>query len=346
MDNRDHPVFAAGLDPDTAAALMARLGEPPYRARQLLSWVYQRHAASFEDMTDFPLALRRKLEGELQLSSVAEVRRQEARDGTVKALLRLHDGATIEAALMPASRRDAFTACLSSQVGCPVACPFCATGEQGFERNLAPAEMTDQALYFARLPGGRLSNIVFMGMGEPLANYDNLMAAVTSLNAPWGMALAARHITVSTAGLVPGIERLSKEKLQIGLAVSLHAASDELRSRLVPLNRKYPLRALMAACRRYIAATGRRLSFEYCLFEGVNDSLEQARELAALIRGMNAHVNLIAASESRPGYHPPRREAILAFENELKRPGVNATLRRSYGREINAACGQLKSRTP
>jgi 23S rRNA (adenine2503-C2)-methyltransferase len=275
MNNPDisRPAFAADLDPAGAEALMAKLGEPRYRSAQLLGWVYKKRAASFADMTDFPLALRDKLSQELSLSSVSEVERREAADGSIKALLGLYDGETIEAALLPSTR--GFTACLSSQVGCAVACPFCATGSQGFTRNLAAAEMIDQALYFSRRLEGeqRLGNIVFMGMGEPLANYEGVMEAVGRLNAPWGPGMAARSITISTAGLVPGIDKLAGEKLQVGLAVSLHAASDELRDRLVPLNRKYPLGQLMAACRNYITRSGRRISFEYCLFNGLNDSL-------------------------------------------------------------------------
>jgi 23S rRNA (adenine2503-C2)-methyltransferase len=230
-------------------------------------------------------------------------------------------------------------------VGCPVSCPFCATGQQGFERNLGTSEIVDQVLFFARYLGekGQITNVVFMGMGEPLANYDNLLAAVERLNAPWGFGLGARSMTISTAGMVPGIEKLAREKLQVGLAVSLHAANDMLRNRLVPLNNKYPLAKLMAAARRYVELSGRRISFEYCLFEGVNDSLMQARELGHLLKGINAHVNLIAANESCAGYRAPSRPVIMEFETELTRLGINATLRRSYGREINAACGQLKS---
>ena len=345
----ERPTFAADLDLAAAQSLMAGLGEPRYRAAQLLGWVYKRRASSFEAMTDFPKTLRDSLSLKLRLSSVEEVRRQEARDGAVKALLRLYDGKTIEAALMPSSKEGGYTACLSTQVGCAVCCPFCATGRQGFERNLSAAEMVDQALYHARFLGerGRISNIVFMGMGEPLANYENLLAAIVRLNALWGFGLGARSMTVSTAGLVPGIEKLRGEKIQVGLAISLHAASDELRNRLVPLNRKYPLAILIAACRRYVELSGRRISFEYCLFQGVNDSQVQARELAHLLKGMNAHVNLIAANplEADAGYRPPPRYTVLAFESELKRLGVNATVRRSYGREIKAACGQLKSQT-
>jgi 23S rRNA (adenine2503-C2)-methyltransferase len=341
----ERPSFVTDLDIAGAEELMIRLGEPRYRAGQLLGWVYKRGAASFEAMTDFPKVLREKLAGELALTSVVEATRQEARDGTVKALLQLYDGKTIETVLMPSSKEDGFTVCVSSQVGCPVGCPFCATGQQGFERNLSASEIVDQVLYFARYLGerGHITNVVFMGMGEPLANYGNLMEAVEYLNAPWGLGLGARSMTVSTAGIVPGIEKLAREEKQVGLALSLHAANDELRRKLVPFNRKYPLSQLMTAVRKYVQLSGRRVSFEYCLFENVNDSLMQARELAHLIKGLNAHVNLIAANEVCAGYKAPGRAAVLAFEDELKRLGINATLRRSYGREIKGACGQLKS---
>jgi len=235
---------------------------------------------------------------------------------------------------------------VSSQVGCPVGCCFCATGMQGFERNLEAAEMVDQVLYFARRAGPerRITNIVFMGMGEPLANYENVMAAIERFNAPWGLALAARSITISTAGVVPGIEKLSKEKLQVGLSVSLHAADDRVRTQLVPLNRKYPLAVLMAAIARYIKVSGRRVSFEYCLINNVNDRPEQARALASLVKGTKSHVNLITVNPGCNGYIRPPPERVLAFENLLKGMGINTTLRRRYGSDIEAACGQLKSR--
>ena len=340
----ERPIFVTDLDMHSAEALMCRLEEPRYRAIQLLRWIYNRHASSFEEMTDFPETLRVKLAGEFSMSSVTEIKRQEARDGTVKALLSLYDKKTIETVVMPAPTGRGYTVCVSSQVGCPVCCPFCATGRQGFERNLSAPEIVDQMVYFIRrLDKRRITNVVFMGMGEPLANYDNLIAAIERINAPWGLGLGARNITVSTAGIVTGIERLARAKVQVGLAVSLHAANDVLRNELVPLNGKYPLSILMPAVREYIKFTGRRVSFEYCLFEGINDSLAQARELAHLIRGMNAHINLIASNESCTGYRSPPRERTLKFETELVRLGINVTLRRSYGREIKAACGQLKS---
>jgi 23S rRNA (adenine2503-C2)-methyltransferase len=342
----ERPTFITDFSLAQAEELMASLGEPVWRAKSLLKWVYQKRAASFEQMSDLSKPLRDKLGEKLRLSSVIEASVQESKDGTVKALLMLWEGRTIEAALMPSSKGQ-FTVCVSSQVGCATGCPFCATGQQGFERNLAVSEICDQVLFFARRlkETNTISNIVLMGMGEPFANYLDVMSAVEHLNAPWGFGLGARSITISTAGHVAGIEKFSKEKLQVGLAISLHAPDNELRNRLVPLNRKYPLEKLIPACAAYIKATGRRVTFEYCLFAGVNDSLPQARELAHLLQGLNCHVNLIAGNPTRGcDYQPPSKEAALAFEDELKRLHVTVTLRKSYGGDINAACGQLKSR--
>ncbi|MFH1002610.1 MAG: 23S rRNA (adenine(2503)-C(2))-methyltransferase RlmN [Chloroflexota bacterium] len=281
-------------------------------------------------------------------------------DGTIKAIFSLSDGRTVEAALMsyPAGNgRARYTVCVSTQVGCVIGCPFCATGQQGFERNLSPGEIIDQVLYFARrlrepdepaediADGSNITNLVFMGMGEPLANYPALWAAVETLNSPQGFGLGARHITISTAGLVPGIERLGREKLQVGLAISLHAGENRLRNRLVPLNRRYPLEVLLAACREYVARTGRRPSFEYVLFAGINDSLSQARFLADLLRGLNCHVNLIPANRTAGGdFRPSRRQDVLAFQAELERQHIPSTIRQKRGLEIDAGCGQLRSR--
>jgi 23S rRNA (adenine2503-C2)-methyltransferase len=313
---------------------------------QVLRWVYGGLANSFQDMTDLPLATRQKLNSLALFSSVSELLSVTSRDGTRKALLCLDDGHTVEGALLPSSKAGGHTVCVSSQVGCPVGCCFCATGHQGFERNLIVAEMVDQVLYFARGLGyeNHLTNVVFMGMGEPMANYENVIEAIRRFNAPWGLRMGARNITISTAGMVPGIEKLSKEKIRVGLAVSLHAADDKLRTQLIPLNKKYPLKELIPAVRRYTTATGRRVSFEYCIINNINDGMDQARGVARLIEGMNAHVNLIAANPSCRGYDRPTPERVIAFESELKRMGVNTTLRRSYGADIEAACGQLRSR--
>jgi len=338
--------------------LVLSLGEPGYRAKQLLRWVYRRLASSFEEMTDLPPAFRQRLAGNTRLHSLAARHEVAGPDGTIKTLFTLADGRSIETVLMPYpgdGGRVRYTVCASTQVGCAVGCPFCATGQQGFERHLTPGEIIDQVLYFARcLRGGKapagqaagqVSNVVFMGMGEPLANYAALWQAIETLNSPEAFGLGARNMVISTAGFVPGIERLSREKLQVGLAVSLHAADNALRDRLVPLNRKYPLEMLLPACRRYVEANKRRLTIEYVLFGGINDSLPRARSLAGLLRGMGGHVNLIPANDTAdPVFRPPLRPAVLAFASELRRLHINCTVRQPRGLEISAGCGQLRSR--
>ena len=342
--------------------IVESLGEPAYRARQVRNWVYQRLALTFDEMTDLPLDFRRRLTGEIRLHSLVPIQSVTGNDGTVKTLFKLTDGNTIESALMYYDREGEggrHTVCVSTQVGCAIGCPFCATGQQGFERNLTPGEIIDQVLYFAHYlrekdngniinknhKSEHISNIVFMGMGEPLANYDNLWQAIEMLNTPEGFGLGARNMVISTAGLVPQIKQLAKEKLQVGLAVSLHAGDNELRNRLVPINRKYPLEKLIPACREYSRFTGRRLSFEYILFKGINDSIAQARALAELLKGTKCHVNLIAANRTPDlSFGPPSHRAVLAFENELKQCQVNVTLRQRRGQDIDAGCGQLRSR--
>lgn len=340
--------------------LVVGLGEPEYRSRQILSRVYRGLAWTYDEITDLPRALREKLSATVKLHGLEEKHLQNGADGTVKGLFSLADGKTVEAALMVYRKSGGGgrgTVCVSTQVGCNIGCPFCATGKQGFERNLTSGEMVDQVLFFARylrdlsrespehenLPN--ITNIVFMGMGEPLANYDELWKAISNLNSPDTFGLGARNITISTAGLAPQIRRLGLEKLQVGLAVSLHAGTSELRDKLVPLNRKYPLGELLAACREYYENSGRRVSFEYVLFQGVNDSLGEARSLAALLRGLNCHVNLIPANETgNRDYQPPSRPAVTAFQNELKRLHIKTTTRYSRGQDIDAGCGQLRSR--
>jgi 23S rRNA (adenine2503-C2)-methyltransferase len=355
----NNPTVISGLTTTALTDLVESMGEPGYREKQLRHWIYRSLAASFEEMTDLPAAFRQKLEETARIYSLEPVKEITGRDGTVKTLLKLVDGLTIEAALMSYgedSDEKRRTVCVSTQVGCAIGCPFCATGKQGLQRNLTAGEITDQALYFARYlkrvgqgskngAGGRVSNIVFMGMGEPLANYDALMQAIATLNSPEGFGLGARNITVSTVGLVPRIKRFAREKLQVGLAVSLHASDNKLRDSLVPVNRKYPLEQLMPACREYCRETGRRLSFEYVIFKSVNDSPAQARSLAGLLQGMNCHVNLIPANATGARtFRPPASADVLAFERELRQSGIKTTLRQSRGQDINAGCGQLRSR--
>jgi len=359
------PTVPAGFTDLTCAQsdhLIESMGEPKYRAKQLRKWVYQNLALSFDEMTDLPLAFRQRLVNETKLHTLEIAQSVTGQDGTIKALFKLADGNTVESALMYYDGEGGgqrHTVCVSTQAGCAIGCPFCATGQQGFERNLTPGEIIDQVLHFAHYlrekhserkkdvdkTADHITNIVFMGMGEPLANYDNLWQAIEMLNSPEGFGLGARNMVISTAGLVPQIKRLSKEKLQVGLAVSLHAGNNELRNKLVPINRKYPLEQLIPACREYSRLTGRRLSFEYILFNGINDSVAQARALAELIQGLKSHVNLIQANQTAaPSFKPPPYRVVLAFENELKQCHVNVTLRESRGQDIDAGCGQLRSR--
>ena len=349
-------IFLTDLNIEEVNKLVTSLAEPAYRARQLLAWVYQRLAVSIDEMTDLPQAFRQKLAQQVNLHTLTPIHEVRAKDGTVKILFSLKDGKTVETALMKfpsTGGKHRYTVCLSTQVGCPIGCPFCATGQQGFERNLTPGEIIDQVLYFARYlqdktngsEGERINNIVFMGMGEPLANYDALREAIEMLNSPSGFSLSARSMTISTAGLIPGIERLGNEKLQVGLAISLHSGDNKLRDKLVPINKKYPLGELIPACREYCACTGRRVSFEYALFNGINDSLVQAQSVADLIQGMNCHVNLISANRTtNQKMQPSPRNKVLAFQQELKNRGINCTLRLSRGQDIDAGCGQLRSR--
>src|SRR4030043_1321297 len=355
------PVSFTDLTSLQSNQLVESMVEPEYRAKQLRKWVYHSMALSFDEMTDLPLPFRERLKNEVRLHSREPVQSLTGKDGTLKVLFKLINDNTIESALMfygedrGVERR---TDWVSTQVGCAVGCTFCATGQQGFERNLTPGEIIDQVLFFARYlreqdsdnkspkrKAEHISNVVFMGMGEPLANYDNLWQAIEMLNSPEGFGLGARNMVISTAGLVPQIKRLAKEKLQVGLAVSLHASDNELRNKLVPINSKYPLEELIPACREYSRSTGRRLSFEYILFNGINDSITQARALAVLLNGLKCHVNLIPANTTdNPSFQPPPGRIILAFENELKRLGINVTLRERRGQDIDAGCGQLRSR--
>jgi 23S rRNA (adenine2503-C2)-methyltransferase len=330
---------------------MASIGEPAFRAKQILRWVYQKLAGSFDEMSDLPLSLRSSLKDKFRFTTLSPYGEPCRNNDTVKVLFKLEDGKTIEAALMhypESAGRERNTVCVSTQVGCPVGCPFCATGRQGFERNLKAGEIIDQVLYFARYlkgAGGKITNIVFMGMGEPLANYEAVLDAVEWLNSPDMFGLSARNMVISTAGLIPQINRLSREKLQVGLAISLHATDDDLRNRLVPVNQKYPIKELMKACYNYFEATGRRITFEYALFAGVNDSLAHARSLAHLLHGFNCHVNLIPSNNTLDSdYKAPAADIIRAFCEELDRLGINATIRHSRGQDIDAACGQLRSR--
>lgn len=348
-------IYLTDLTGHTLGELLVSLNEPAYRAKQLGHWIYQELASSFDQMGNLPRSLRAKLAKKTSISCITPVHEKTAMDGTVKVLFELIDGKTIEASIMqhPMGKgKERYTVCVSTQAGCAIGCAFCATGRQGYERNLSPGEIIDQVIYFTRrmrqndrVEVDAVPNVVFMGMGEPLANYDAVMQAIAMLNSPDGLNIGARSMTLSTAGLVPQIERFAKEKKQVRLAVSLHAANDALRNNLVPLNKRYPLESLIAACRKYVETAGRRITFEYILFAGINDSLGQARELAVLLKGMNCLVNLIAANPAgNRKFMPPDHGVAEAFMGELERRHIPCTLRVSKGADINAGCGQLRSR--
>jgi 23S rRNA (adenine2503-C2)-methyltransferase len=313
-------------------------GEPAYRARQIWDGLHQRVQRP-EEMTELPAPLRDLVAGALP-SALTEVSRQSADDGqTTKWLWSLHDGAQVETVLM--HYPDRVTVCVSTQAGCAMACQFCATGQAGFERHLSEGEIVEQvAVAMREARPRRLSNVVFMGMGEPLANYDRVWLAVHRLHGEMG--LSARHLTLSTVGMVPGIRRLARADLPVNLAVSLHAANDAKRDVLVPINKRYPLAVLAEACAEYVAATGRRLSIEWAMIHDVNDQNDDAMELAAFARPLGAHVNLIPLNPT-PGYAVVGSSAarVRTFRDQLQALGVNATVRMTRGADIDAACGQL-----
>ena len=344
---------AYDLDLATLQALVESWGEPAFRARQVWEWLYVHLVESFDNMTNIPHSLRESLTSHSPIPAPELADSLLSSDSqTRKDLLRLTDGEAVEVVLMRYKRRR--TACISSQAGCSVGCTFCATGQAGFQRNLSTGEIVAQAVHFARLlrsEGNRLTNVVLMGMGEPLLNYENTLTAIRRLSDPDGFGIGQRHITLSTVGIVPGIERLAGEGLQITLAISLHAATDQLRESLVPINRSYPLEELFGACRRYSARTGRRISFEWALIAGVNDSDRQAIELSTWLTGSEwapsptPHVNLIPLNPT-VGYEGKATsgKAIAAFTDVLEAHGIPHTVRLRRGIEIQAGCGQLRQR--
>jgi 23S rRNA (adenine2503-C2)-methyltransferase len=332
-----------GMTRAELARWLGELGEPAYRGGQLARWLYARGAADFAAMTDLPAALRTRLAQVARVGRAEVAARRAARDGTVKLLLRLEDRREIETVMLPYPDRTAV--CISSQVGCPVGCTFCATAMMGFTRNLDAGEMIDQVLAARAVAperaGPRVTHVVVMGMGEPLLNLEATLAAVRLLRAE--LELSPRHVTISTAGYVPGIRRLAEARLPVTLALSLHAPTDDLRARLIPLSQKYGLPEVMAAVRDYTRITRRRVTLEYLLLAGVNDRAEQAGQLARLVQGMINHVNLIPwnPATSRDAFQAPRAAAVHAFRQELERHGLNVTQRVERGRDIEAACGQL-----
>ncbi len=340
------PTPAADLDVvgQTPEELSAALGIEAYQGRQIFRWIHQKRVLDFARMTDLSKALRERLAAEIRLTALRLVRMDASGStDTRKALLALPDGETVEAVMIPS--RDRVTLCVSTQVGCPIKCSFCATGLSGYARNLSAGEIVAQALYLLQdfELGGRTPNIVYMGMGEPFRNYDATTKSIRLLMHPEGLGIGARRITVSTAGDVPGIERFARENWQVRLSVSLHAANDELRDVLVPLNRRYNLSRLMGAVDDYLARTGRQITFEWTLLADVNDTEEAARELIELIGPRHIHVNLIPFNPvAGTGYTAPGRKHAEAFRARLERAGVSATLRLERGQDISAACGQLR----
>jgi 23S rRNA (adenine2503-C2)-methyltransferase len=386
------------LPPDKLAALMEEWGEPAYRAKQVLHWLYKELVQDFSEMSNLPLALRQKLADNLRVGSAELVAQKISSDGwTRKELLKMRDGNTVEAVLM--LYYDRATVCVSSQVGCAMGCTFCATGQMGFTRNLSSGEIVEQVLWFNRWlrdhphtpvaergtpyagktkderrssvvgrpssfvghtdpdswfssheqrkgrhePITAVTNIVFMGMGEPLVNYNNLWAAIRLLNSPQGLGIGARRMTVSTVGIAPVIGRFAREELAVNLAVSLHAPNDEVRGSFMPINHRYPIAELLPACRDYVDVTHRRITFEYVLINGVNDSLAHAEELRNRLRSLLCHVNLIPLNPvPGTGMVATPREQVYAFQKTLEDAGIATTVRIERGVDIAAACGQLK----
>jgi 23S rRNA (adenine2503-C2)-methyltransferase len=326
-------------------ALLSSWEQPRYRADQIRHWLYVSLVSSVDEMRNLPGGLRAQLAEQFTVSNARPLQTLRSEDGTEKVLLELVDGQTIETVLMSYEGRH--TVCVSSQVGCAIGCAFCATGVGGWNRNLTAGEIVEQVLYYGRVlkaQGQAVSNVVYMGMGEPFLNLDQVLRSISILNDPTGLNLGARRITVSTVGIEPGIRRLAQEAWPVGLAVSLHAPTDDLRDRLVPVSRRYPLRKLLRACQEYVSKTRRRVTFEYAMIDGVNDTLAQADALGELLRGLLCHVNLIPLNPvPELPYQASPRERILAFERRLRARGVDATLRISRGADIQAGCGQLRS---
>lgn len=321
---------------------MEQLGEKPFRAKQVYQWMHVKLARSFEEMTNISVSLREKLEAHSVYTSLKPVQILESGiDGTRKYLFALNDQNVIESVLMKYKHGN--SVCISSQVGCRMGCRFCASTLDGLTRNLTASEMLDQIYMIQKTTGERVSNVVVMGSGEPFDNYDNLVRFIRLLSDENGLNISQRNITVSTCGIVPGIRQFSKEGLSVTLALSLHAPNDEVRKTLMPIANKYSLSEILPACREYYETTGRRLTFEYSLVQGVNDNLDEARRLTELIRNMHGHVNLIPVNPIKErDYRQSGREAIEAFKAYLEKHGINVTVRREMGRDIGGACGQLR----
>ena len=339
------------MHPEELQSALAPLSLPAYRAKQIFDWLQRRGAQSAGEMTNLPMDLRTRLTQDFFIASCEIAKKQESASGVRKYLFRLYDGECIESVVMRYSY--GYSVCVSTQAGCKMACAFCASGRHGFTRDLLPGEMLAQVHAAQRDIGEAVSHIVLMGMGEPLDNYGNTLQFLRLVSHPEGLNIGQRKISLSTCGLVPQIDRLAGERLGLTLSVSLHAPNDAIRDRLMPINRRYPLEELLAACRRYAEATGRRVSFEYVLFAGVNDSEACAGELARKLKGMqcngtlHCHVNLIPANALPDReFRRSGSETIRAFQGILEKSGIAVTVRRSLGTDIDAACGQLRRQEP
>lgn len=331
------------LSKEELALRLKEMKEPVYRTVQIFNWLYQKGVNGFAEMSDLPDGLRDRLKSRFHVYRVFILdAKRSSIDETVKYLLKLEDGNTIEAVFLPSTRRN--TACLSSQVGCKYACSFCASSPFGFVRNLTSGEILSELLTLnSKHAASRITNIVFMGIGEPMDNYDNVLRAIRVFNDKDAFNIGARKITISTCGIIPGIKRLEKENLQVELSVSLHSAVDSVRSKIVPINRRFPIGDLMEACREYTARTGRVITFEYVLIQGVNSSREDALELVRLLKGMKCKVNTISYNQIKArGYEQPSKREAADFVTVLKGGGINVTHRKSLGEDIDAGCGQLR----
>lgn len=320
---------------------LINFGEKPFRAEQIFKWIYQEKVKSFDDMTNLSLELRGKLKNNYTMCNFNIIKKQESKDGTIKYLFDVLDGNAIETVLMRYHHGNSI--CVSSQIGCKMGCKFCASTGIKFARNLTSGEIAEQILAVEQDTGERISNVVFMGIGEPLDNYDNVVNAIRIINNPKGLNIGARHISISTSGLVPKIYQLAEENIQCTLSISLHATNNEKRSKMMPVNNRYPIEELIKACKDYIEKTHRRISFEYALAKDNNDNLEDAKKLVKLLRGMNCHVNLIPINKIENGkFDKSSNENIMRFRDYLNEHGIVATIRRELGSDIDAACGQLR----
>ena len=329
------------LTREELSAYISELGEPAFRSKQIFRWLH-RGVTSFDEMTDLPKSLKERLEREAFITTLRIYKRFCSQiDDTVKYLFELQDGNIIETVAM--KYHHGYSLCISSQVGCRMGCSFCQSTKNGLVRSLTAGEILDQILKVQQDLDIRITNIVMMGIGEPLDNFDHVIRFLKNVNDPEGINIGYRHISLSTCGLVPGIQKLAELELPITLSISLHGTSDEIRSRIMPVNRKYNLEKLLGACRDYQAKTGRRISFEYSVIAGVNDRYEDAKRLAALLKGLLCHVNLIPVNPIESGeYRPPSRKNVLSFQDALTKLGLNATIRRTLGGDISASCGQLR----